>query len=85
MAINVQMCFAVAPETTEDYTVAIAVIAVIVTVCTIILLALLILILCHRKKLTSKQIQFIFLLKVPFKTLQQVIKPMKREVFQCLP
>lgn len=76
------MCFAVAPETTEDYTV---VIAVIVLVCTSILLAVLILIFCYRKKLTSKKIQFIFLLKVPFKTLLQVIKPMKREVFQCLP
>ncbi|ROL44226.1 hypothetical protein DPX16_4295 [Anabarilius grahami] len=40
----------VAPETTEDYTV---VIAVIVSVCTIILLAVLILILCYRKKLTK--------------------------------
>ncbi|XP_067222260.1 immunoglobulin superfamily member 5 isoform X1 [Chanodichthys erythropterus] len=40
----------VAPETTQDYTV---VIAVIVSVCTIILLAVLFLILCYRKKLTK--------------------------------
>ncbi|XP_067306180.1 immunoglobulin superfamily member 5 [Pseudorasbora parva] len=39
-----------APQTTQDYTV---VIAVVVSVCTIILLAVLILILCCRKKLTK--------------------------------
>lgn len=77
MAINVQMCFTVAPKPPQDYTVVIAVIA---SVCTIILLAVLILILCYRKKVTSKQIHFTFLLKVPFKTLLQVTKPMKREV-----
>lgn len=71
------MCFAVAPQTTQDHTV---VIAVMVSVCMIILLAALILILCYRKKRTSKQIHFTFLLKVPFKSLLQVIKPMKREV-----
>ncbi|XP_056329425.1 immunoglobulin superfamily member 5 isoform X1 [Danio aesculapii] len=40
----------VAPKSTQDYTV---VIAVIVSVCTIILLAVLILILCYRKKLAK--------------------------------
>ncbi|XP_016368909.1 cell surface glycoprotein MUC18-like [Sinocyclocheilus rhinocerous] len=67
----------VAPNTPQDYTV---VIAVIVSVCTIILLAVLILVLYYRKKVTSKRIHLTFLLKVPFKTLLQVIKPMKREV-----
>lgn len=74
MSLNLQICFAVATKPTQDYTV---VIAVIVSVCTIILLAVLILILCCRKKLASKQMGFAFLLKILFKALLEVIKPMK--------
>lgn len=52
MNVNVGMCFAVQPKTTQDYMV---VIAVTVIVCTVVLLVALVLILYYKRKLTSKQ------------------------------
>lgn len=79
MSINVGMCFAVLPKTTQDYMV---VIAVTVKVCTVILLVTLVLILYYKRKLTSKQMNF-RILKVFLNQYRRNAERSKNHIMNC--